>query len=291
MNKILYPTEFYSYWPMKPTIPKTLLQQTMSTLTIDYIIKTNSMFLTTTSYNSVFVVFTMILPIQAIQVLAILMNSYIEIITGPTCKGLSRNMFANAIHANAANVPNSRIKMSFDRYRSLTKRGKTLAQISSPAYLQSKVQMLFAILQITFLKNIITLLLIKKLTPKDQRIFLYITVGSFMASPDLLYRIVVPSLSITSGNSCAKNQVLVYGCPLHGTLKQMVKPSDSMELWNNTLELMSTTSKMTGLIGYPQLNSLAAIPSRRPQKYLFFLQIKDFILAWVLNLPNLPLVI
>ena len=51
---------------MKPTIPKTLLEQTVLILTVDYIIETASMFPTTTSYNSVFVVCIMISPTQAI---------------------------------------------------------------------------------------------------------------------------------------------------------------------------------------------------------------------------------
>ena len=48
-----------------------------------------------------------------------------------------------------------------------------------------------------------------------------------------------------------KDKASAYDCPSHGTPKQMVRPSDSMELWNNTSELTSTTSKTTGLIGYP----------------------------------------
>ena len=57
-------------------------------LTVDYIIETTSMFPTTTSYSSVLVVCTMIPLTQAIYVLAILINSYIEIITDSICKGL-----------------------------------------------------------------------------------------------------------------------------------------------------------------------------------------------------------
>ena len=73
------------------------------------------------------------------------MNSYIETITGPICKGLLRNIFVIAIRANAIKISDLRNKAFFDRYQSLIKGSKTLVQILLPAYLQSKAEMLFAI--------------------------------------------------------------------------------------------------------------------------------------------------
>ncbi len=55
------------------------------------------------------------------------MNSYIETITGLTCKNLSKNIFVIAIRANAAKVLDSRNKASLGRYWSLTKGGKTFS--------------------------------------------------------------------------------------------------------------------------------------------------------------------
>lgn len=188
-------------------------------LTADYIIKTASMFLIITFQNSVFIVCIMISPTKAIYILATLMNSHIETITGPSCRNLSRNIFVITIQANPANDLDLRNKLSFCRDWPLIKDGKTLIQILLLAYMQSKVEMLFAILQIAYLNNIIILLLIKKLIYKNQRIFLYITFGSFMALSDLLYRIVIPSLSTTFGNSQIKDQALIYGCLLYGILK------------------------------------------------------------------------
>ena len=92
----------------------------MSMLLADYIIETASIFPTTMFYNFVFIVCTMIPPMQAIKVLAILMNSYIEIITGPIYKGLSKNTFVIAIHTNVTKVPDLRSKASFGHYQSLT---------------------------------------------------------------------------------------------------------------------------------------------------------------------------
>ena len=135
--------------------------------TADYIIETGFMFPTTMFYNFVFVDCTIILPMQAIKVWAILMNSYIEIITGLTCKGLSKNIFVIAIYTNTVKVSDSRNKTSFDYYRSLTKGGRTLVEILSLAYLHSKAQMLFAIFWIAYPKNVITSLPIKKLTTKN----------------------------------------------------------------------------------------------------------------------------
>ena len=91
------------------------------------IIETTFIFSTTTSYKSVILVCTIILSILAIEVLVILMNSYIETITSLTYKSLLKNMFVIAIRANAAKVPDSKNKASFGCYWSLTKGGRTLA--------------------------------------------------------------------------------------------------------------------------------------------------------------------
>ena len=63
---------------------------------------------------------------QAIWVLVIFMNSYIETITGPICKGLSRNIFVIVLCANTVKIPNLRNKASFGHYQSLSKGSKTL---------------------------------------------------------------------------------------------------------------------------------------------------------------------
>ena len=68
---------------------------------------------------------------------------------------------------------------------------------------------------------------------------------------DLSYQIVVPNLLTTSRNSYAKDYISMYSYPQYGSLKQIVKPHNLMELWNNISELILTNPKMTGLIGYP----------------------------------------
>lgn len=135
-------------------------------------------------------------------------------------------MFIIEIYANITKVLDSRKKTFISHYWSLTKSSRTLEMILLLAYLQSKIQMLFIILQIIHLKNIIRSLLIKKLTPKNQQIFLCIIFKSFIVFSDLSYQIVVSNLLTTFGNSCTKVQTLTYNCLLYGIPKQIIKQND-----------------------------------------------------------------
>lgn len=138
-------------------------------LIIDYTSKTAFTSPTIMFYVSVFIIYIMILLTQAIQELAIPINSCTKITTTLICNSLLGNTFVTMIHTSVAKDSDLRNKEFFGFYWFSIKNDQISSLILSLVYPQSKKQIQSVTFQIVCLKNAITLLPARKLMLKDQQ--------------------------------------------------------------------------------------------------------------------------